>query len=230
MWPGLGSKAGLILDGGLRNQLTATGRVLGLVPPPAGLPSRQGQTAPWDVPSATSAGCTANKQGICAPWDVPAATAIITASPSSAKPGLIAPWDAHAGTVTTCGSSAGGWYRLLSTCSLPMRGTQLALLSLRAGGGSGPASASSMVATAADVGSAMPCLRTLRLEGPEERDGLGERAGSMLRPEGVVFADFPASVEQVDYVGAELPRVYYSSEWWQCVVSGGVRGGRKWFW
>lgn len=232
MWPGLASKAGLVLDGGLRNHLTATGSVLGLVPPAAATgppppgstkgaaPTRQGLAAPWDIPAAACVG-GANKLGLSAPWDAPAATAsvAVASSSSSTRLGLSAPWDAQPASVTAaCGSpsSSAGEYRLLAACSLPMKGTQLVLLALRGGGGGGAASSSlsaSGAATAVDVASVMPCLGSLRLEGPAARDGLGERAGSLLRPEGLAFDDLPASLEQVDYVGAELPRVYYSSEW-----------------
>ena len=52
--------------------------------------------------------------------------------------------------------------------------------------------------TESAIAAALPSLLRLRLEGADAREGLGEKAGSLLRPEGVLWEDLPPSIQVVN--------------------------------
>lgn len=178
-WPGQSCRAGLVLDGGLSGQLTATGIV-------AGMQGRAGRTV--------------------------AQSANLVRRSSGDLSGLAA-------------GLSGGAYRRLARCSLPMHATALALPPNSQSGAplsrTASSSASSWAAlwaaaeghdAAALLAATAPGLRVLQLAGPGINEGLGVRAGALLRPEHVAFCCMPPTVEEVEFVGAEMPRVHHSSE------------------
>ncbi len=113
--------------------------------------------------------------------------------------------------------SASSWDLVLLQPCLGPAG-QLWSSSSPPGGGTSSRSSAVVVSAAA---SSLPGLRSLTLEGPPANHGVGGAAGSFLRPEAVPLAGLPLSLQEVEFLRAEMPRVYASSARWLVLMAGG---------